>query len=120
MTMDWSLKLKLTRRLSMQEQSKNKKQAVQYCGNCFFCKRFKEHCEDLTSYVFKIRCSKKQWKYKSGAEKVYDYHTLLNRKGTNCQYYESTSEIDEETKQFIKHLRKTLPAKRIVYSSSNA
>ena len=95
------------------------KKKVLYCGNCYFCKRVTEYSKDHTSYIYIICCKKKCWKYKSGAEKVYDYHTLLNRKGTNCPYYESTSETEEELKQFIKHLKKTLPAKRIIYNLSN-
>ena len=103
----------------MQELNKKKKKSVLFCANCLHCKLIHSLNRDKSTYTKKIRCKKSRWKYVSKEEKIYDYHTILNRNASNCPYYESASDNDFETKQFIRHLKKTLPPKRIIYKAAD-
>ena len=88
-----------------------------YCADCVNCKVIKQFNKDNSTYIKKIRCSKKQWLYPSGKEKLYEYFTLPQHRVKFCKFYEPMSESKDELQDYIKNLLITLPRNRIIYDA---
>ena len=88
-----------------------------YCANCSNCKIIKLYNYDKSTYVKKIKCSKSQWKYCSGKEKVYDFFSILHHRPDNCSFYDPMCESMEELKSYFKSLRNTMPSHMVIYDA---
>jgi hypothetical protein len=78
-----------------------------YCANCIHCKLIPAKPEGEDRYVLRIRCAAGKWKKKLGQEKMYKYCTITRRYIDSCDAYEEMG----DTREFIRELKKTLPAK---------
>ena len=88
-----------------------------YCADCVNCKVVNQFNNDKSTFVKKIRCSKEQWQYPSGKEKLYDYFNLLQHRPDFCIFYDPMSETSKEQQEYIKDLQAKLPRDRIIYEA---
>ena len=65
-------------------------------------------------YLLRIHCVKNMWKKRIGEVKYYKYFTAARRSVESCDFYEPIG--DDNVKEYLKELRKTLPIKEEVYS----
>lgn len=83
------------------------------CANCRHCVVIQKPALVSDQYVLRINCEKDCWKKKIGEVKYYKYFTAARRTVDTCDEYD---EIADDTKDFVKELRKNLPIKDEVYS----
>ena len=88
-----------------------------YCADCVNCKVLKQFNSNKSTFVKKIRCSKEQWQYPSGKEKLYEYFTLLQHRPDFCLHYDPNSESFKEQQDYIRDLQLKLPRDRIIYDA---
>lgn len=86
-----------------------------YCANCVHCKLIRTKTGSGSQYCLRVRCDAGMWKKKLGEEKIYKYFTVARRSPDDCPHYEPMG----DPREFIKELKKTLPIKDEVYTSSN-
>lgn len=84
------------------------------CADCLHCKVFQEVDPTTGHYILKALCSKGFW-LRGGKPATCDLHRILARRRAKCPEYVSTSENDEDRKQFLRDLANSLPLERIVY-----
>jgi hypothetical protein len=85
-----------------------------YCANCAHCKLVRSQQGDGNHYTLRVRCEAGKWTKKLGGEKFYKYFTVARRSIEECDMYEPMG----DEKDFIRELKKTLPIKDEVYSST--
>ena len=66
--------------------------------------------------MLRVKCTAGVWQKKLGTEKMYKYFTVARRVMEECEFYEPMGDIP----QYLKSLRKTLPAQDDVYDNPNA
>jgi len=86
-----------------------------YCANCIHCKLVRDPRGDGDQFCLRVRCTAGKWRKKLGDEKIYKYFTVARRSLTYCDSYEPMG----DPKEFIRDLKKTLPIKDEVYTSSS-
>lgn len=85
-----------------------------YCANCINCKLVRNPRGGGDQFYLRVRCAAGKWRKKLGDEKVYKYFTVARRSLTYCDSYEPMG----DPREFIRDLKKTLPIKDEMYSSS--
>ena len=95
------------------EVSKKKTRKI-YCANCEHCKLVRSPQGDGHHYTLRVRCDAGMWMKKLGGEKYYKYFTVARRSIDECDSYIPMG----DEKEFIRELKKTLPIKDEVYSST--
>lgn len=83
-----------------------------FCANCEHCKLVKVPLGNGSQYVLRVRCSKGQWKKKSGEEKLHKYFTLARRVMDGCPHYSPMG----SAREFIRELKAALPTRDEIYS----
>lgn len=83
------------------------------CADCQHCHRFPEY-DSVGRYILKVRCAKGNWR-RGKRERTCEFHTVLRRIRVSCIDYESTSESNEDRKEYLRMLRDTLPLERHIY-----
>ena len=82
-----------------------------HCVNCLPCKEF-TNVSPLTGIrERRIRCAAGQWTTPAGREKTHALNTALDKRLKQCAHYDSMGEDD--LPEFLKMLRRILPAERI-------
>jgi hypothetical protein len=93
--------------------AKSKKNPVFKCAECLHCKVFKQTAPS-GRYILMCRCSKKYWR-RGRVEDTCELHLVGYRRRDLCPDYESTSETDEERREYIRSLPDFLPNERHVH-----
>ena len=88
-----------------------------YCADCANCKTIALFSPDKATYIKKVQCSKEQWLYPSGKERLFEYHSLLQHRPEFCIHYDPMSENKKEHQEYIRHLQMTLPRDRVIYDA---
>ena len=86
-----------------------------YCANCSNCKLVSTPAEVSGQYYLRVRCAAGKWKKKLGEEKLYKYCTVSRRSIDFCDAYEDMGDTQDDSVEFMKDLRKTLPVKDEAY-----
>lgn len=84
-----------------------------FCANCKHCVVIQKPALVSDQFVLRINCLKDKWKKKIGEVKYYKYFTAARRTMEICDDY---TPVGDDTKEYIKDLRKNLPIKDEVYS----
>lgn len=85
-----------------------------YCANCMKCKLVPAQTDK--GHVLRVRCTAGLWKKKLGEEKLYKYFTIARRTPEHCDHYEPMGDL----KEFLKDLKKSLPVRDEVITTSEA
>ncbi len=89
-----------------------------YCVNCLHCKEFTQVSPLTGIRERRIRCAAGQWATPAGREKTHALNTALDKRLKQCAHYDSMGE--EDLPEFLKMLRRILPAERIFEKPSRA
>lgn len=85
-----------------------------YCANCKNCKVVRTPTGKAGQYHLRVRCAAGKWRKKKGGEKIYKYFTVARRSIEECDSYEPMG----DAREYIRELKKNLPIKDELYSSS--
>jgi len=89
-----------------------------HCAACLHCK-FVRHSEDNgKTYIYQVRCAKKQWRTRTGTEARYHACMLRHRVLDACEYYEPSGD-EGDIEQFLRDLYDSLPRTRIIYQGED-
>ena len=88
-----------------------------YCANCKNCIIMKVPVpNNPKKYMLRVKCAAGVWQKKLGTEKMYKFFTVARRVVPDCDSYAEMG----DSNQYLKSLRKTLPAQDDVYDYPNA
>ncbi len=94
--------------------SNEKKGTLVKCVECMHCKQYREVSPDTGRYVLKVKCAKGHWRVgrKHGA---CDLHRVRARRKHGCADYLSSSDNEQDRKEFLKDVAFSLPIELVTY-----
>jgi len=92
---------------------KPRKKPAFKCAECLHCKMFKQSSPS-GRYILMCRCAKGNWR-RGRAEDTCELHLVGYRRRDLCPDYQSTSESEEERRDYIRSLPDFLPIERHIH-----